>query len=57
MFEIVINKRVNKFIDGLQNSDKIRDKLRRLRNFKSNERLGLNIARFRDKDKNRYREL
>jgi len=55
MFEIIINKRVNKFIDNLSNSDKIRGKLRKLKDFRSNKRLGLDIARFKGKHKNKYR--
>ena len=55
MFEIVINKKVNKFINSLLNSDKIIDKLKKLKDFKSNERLGLDIARFKGKQKNMYR--
>ena len=55
MFEIIINKRVNKFIDSLPNPEKIREKLKKLKDFKSNKRLGLDIARFKGKQKNKYR--
>jgi len=55
MFEIIINKRVNKFIDSLPNSERIKEKLRRLRYLKSNQKLGLDIARFKGKQKDRYR--
>lgn len=54
MYEVIIHKRVNKFIDTLENSSIIRDKLKRLKDFKSNVRLGLDIARYKGK-KNRFR--
>lgn len=54
MYEIIIHKRVNRFIDSLDNSSSIREKLRKLKDFKSNIRLGLDIARFKGK-KNRFR--
>ena len=55
MYQIIIHKRVNKFIDTLPNSKKIKEKLRRLKNFKSGKRLGLDIERLKGKNKNRYR--
>ena len=55
MFEIIINKRVIKFIDSSSNSEKIREKLKRLKDFRSNKRLGLDITRFKNKEKDRYR--
>ena len=47
MYEIIIHKRVNKFIDSLDNSSNIREKLRKLKDFKSNIKLSLDIARFK----------
>ena len=55
MFQIIINKKVNKFIDTLPNSEKVKDKLRKLKDFKSGKRLGLDIERFRGKNKNKFR--
>ena len=55
MFWIIIHKKVNKFVDSLENSIIIKEKLKRLKDFKSNIRLGLDIARFKGKQKNRYR--
>lgn len=55
MFEVIINKKVNKFIDSLTNSDKIREKLRKLKDFKSNKKLGLDIVSFKGKNKKKYR--
>lgn len=46
---------MNKFIDSLSNSERIREKLKRLIYFKSNQKLGLDIARFKGKQKDRYR--
>ena len=43
MFQIIINKKVNKFIDTLPNSEKVKYKLRKLKDFKSGKRLGLDI--------------
>ncbi len=55
MYEVIIKKRVNRFIDSLSNSEIIREKLRRLKDFRTNKILGLDIARFKGKQKNRYR--
>jgi mRNA-degrading endonuclease RelE of RelBE toxin-antitoxin system len=55
MYDVVIKKKVNRFIDSLQNSEKIREKLKRLEDFKSGKRLGLDIERVKGMNKNRYR--
>ncbi len=55
MYEVIINKSVNRFIDNLSNSEIIREKLKRLKDFRTNKRLGLDIARLKGKQKNRYR--
>jgi len=55
MYEIIINKRVKKFVTTFPNSKKIKEKLRRLKDFKSGKRLGLDIERLKGKNKNKYR--
>ncbi|MAG01734.1 hypothetical protein CMI42_00175 [Candidatus Pacearchaeota archaeon] len=55
MFQIIILKKVNQFINKLPNAEKVREKLGRLKDFNSDNNLRLDIERFKGKSKNRYR--
>lgn len=55
MYDIDVKKKVNNFINSLQNSDEIFLKLKKLKNFKFNERIHLDIERYNGKNKNLFR--
>jgi len=54
MYKIVIHKKVDKFIDSLENSFIIREKLGRLKDFKSKIKLNLDISKYQG-SKDRFR--
>jgi len=54
MYEVIVHKKVDKFIDSLENSSVIREKLQRLKNFRSKTPVNLDISKYRGM-KNRFR--
>lgn len=52
MYEIEIHKKIHKFIKNLNNSDLMWDKIRKLKDFKQNEILNLDIKKFNGLKKN-----
>ena len=54
-YEILISKKVGKFISSLSNSEIIKEKLRLLKDFKSQEKLNLDIKSMKGEWKNYYR--
>lgn len=52
MFELEIKRSVLKFIESLQNSNQIKDKLRELKEFKSDKKLHLDIKKLNGQIKN-----
>ncbi len=55
MYNIDVKKKVSNFINTLQNSDEIYSKLKELKKFKTNEKIHLDIERYKDKNKNLFR--
>lgn len=55
MYEIDIKKKVFNFINSLQNSKDIIDKLKQLKHFKTEKKLYLDIEKLKGKDKNSFR--
>jgi mRNA-degrading endonuclease RelE of RelBE toxin-antitoxin system len=55
MYNIDLKKKVNNFIESLQNSEEIFSKLKELKKFKTNEKIHLDIERYKGKNKNLFR--
>ncbi len=54
-YEVLIPKKVDKFINSLQNSESIKKRLVLLKEFKSNQKLNLDIKSMKGEWKNYYR--
>lgn len=55
MYNVDIKRKVYQFINTLPNSETIKEKIKKLKLFKTNKRLHLDIERLRGKYKNLYR--
>jgi len=55
MYNLDIKKKVFNFIESLQNSKEIKEKLIKLKDFKTNKKLHLDIERLQGKNKNSFR--
>ena len=49
MYEVRVKKKVSQFIDSLPNSKDIKEKLKRLKYFRTPKKIQLDIKRYREK--------
>ena len=55
MYKVRVKREVSQFIDSLPNSEEIKEKLIRLKHFKSTKNIHLDIKRYRDKKRDIFR--